>query len=445
LRCTSRSTEARHLSTARPILLLWVALVAPVSPAGETDDAAPPPAPPKSRLQAYAFGWSWNRGLQYGVDVPDPVETWEDEELRWRPLLRGDVGLRLAIDAVGVRQHGEWVDLDDDVGVRRAYLYANGNVQRAWKPLSYKLEVGIVKERFSLRNASLAVHEIPYAGTFRIGAFDAPMSLSYLSSSRASPLMEPGMVVDALAPGTLSGAMLSNHLPDSRVTWATGFLSEGDDADTGDESDALARFVGRVTWLPWRTAASLLHLGLSGSWAFVPIGEVHFASSPESFFAPDIVDTGEFDARQSVLLGAEAAWVRGRTSLQGEYLQALVLRDEGTNLRFGGFYLMASWFLTPDSRAYNDADAAFSSLEPARPLSWRARHIGAVEAALRFSNVDLTDGDIRGGRAFALTSGLNWYWNHYVRLQFDVGYTHASGGPRPGDAAVLQTRFDLLI
>jgi phosphate-selective porin OprO/OprP len=106
---------------------------------------------------------------------------------------------------------------------------------------------------------------------------------------------------------------------------------------------------------------------------------------------------------------------------------------------------MASLFLTPDSRVYDDAAAAFSALEPARPLSWKARQIGAVEAAARVSYVDLADADIRGGTASTLTAGLNWYWNRYFRLQFNVGYAHASGGPRPGDAAILQARFDLQI
>lgn len=414
-------------------------------PGGAADDAVVETAAPseKSQLQAYAFSFSWNQGLYYGLDVPDVVETWEQEELRWRPLLSGAIGIRLAIDAAGMRQHGGWVDDEDNVGVRRAYLWANGNIHSLWKPLSYKLEIGAVKGRFSLRNASLAIHDIPYAGTFRIGAFDAPMSLDYLTSSRATPLMERAMVIDALAPGTLTGSMLSNHLVERRLTWEVGIFSEGADADVGDASDTLARLVGRLTWLPWRTPASWLHLGFAGSLAFVPIGQAHFESGPESFFAPDIVDTGDFDARQSILLGGEAAWVRGRASLQGEILQALVSRDQGADLRFGGFYVMAGWFLTHDMRVYDDAAAAFASLEPSRPLSWKARQIGAVEVAARGSYVDLADDDIRGGTASALTSGINWYWNRYVRIQLNVGYVHASGGPRPGDAAVLQARFDL--
>ena len=86
-----------------------------------------------------------------------------------------------------------------------------------------------------------------------------------------------------------------------------------------------------------------------------------------------------------------------------------------------------------------------SPCREARPLSWKARQIGAVETAARLSYVDLADADIRGGTASTLTAGLNWYWNRYVRLQFNAGYAHASGGPRPGDSAILQARFDLQI
>ena len=99
--------------------LSFVALVALLGAAGAADEeVAPPPSEPK--LQAYAFGWSWDRGLHYGIDVPDPFQTWEQGVLQWHPLLRGDIGIRLGIDAVGMWQHGGWVDLDDDIGVRRA-------------------------------------------------------------------------------------------------------------------------------------------------------------------------------------------------------------------------------------------------------------------------------------------------------------------------------------
>jgi phosphate-selective porin OprO/OprP len=228
------------------------------------------------------------------------------------------------------------------------------------------------------------------------------------------------------------------------MTWAFGFFSEGSDADTGDSSNAPARFVGRATWLPWRNAEELLHVGLSASWAFSP-NSIHYRTRPESFLAPYVADTGDLDASQAVVVGAESVWVRDRLSVQGEYMNATVLRNAGSDVNFGGFYVMTSWFLTADTRNYVDAEAAFGSVVPSRPFSWKACQFGAVELAARWSIVDLTDADVRGGRASVVMSGLNWYLNRYVRLQFNVGWSHANGGPRPGDAAVLQTRLDLLI
>lgn len=413
----------------------------PLAPVGAADDPPPPPEG-LGLFDGWATSWTWKEGLHFGIDVPDVADSIESGELRWRQLLRSSVGIRLAVDAVGAVRRGGWEDTEKDVGVRRGYLWNNGSILGFWKPLTYKLEVGVVDDSLSLKNASLAIHEIPWAGTFRIGAFDPPMSLSMLTSSRATPLMERGMPIDALVPGTLSGFSFTNHLPAPRVTWAIGLFSESTDADVGDESDAPARVVGRLTWLPWRTEAGFLHVGASGSAAYAPDG-IRYAAGPESFFAPDVVDTGVLAAERALVIGLEAVWVRNRLSVQAEYLQALALG--GSDPAFEGAYVMASWFLTEDTRRYVDDEAAFGSVVPASPVSWSARQIGAFEVAARCSFTNLADGDVRGGTAIELMSGLNWYLNRYVRLQFNVGWAHTNGGPRPGDAAILQTRFDLLV
>jgi phosphate-selective porin OprO and OprP len=69
--------------------------------------------------------------------------------------------------------------------------------------------------------------------------------------------------------------------------------------------------------------------------------------------------------------------------------------------------------------------------------------VGAWEAALRLSYLDLVDGAVRGGRGVELMPGLNWYLTENLRLQLNYGYTHVQDGPQNGNLHLVQTRFDL--
>ena len=48
---------------------------------------------------------------------------------------------------------------------------------------------------------------------------------------------------------------------------------------------------------------------------------------------------------------------------------------------------------------------------------------GVWEVAARFSTVDLTDGDVRGGEVRDLTLGVNWYLNSTSKLKFNWIYS----------------------
>lgn len=44
---------------------------------------------------------------------------------------------------------------------------------------------------------------------------------------------------------------------------------------------------------------------------------------------------------------------------------------------------------------------------------------GAWQVALRYDYIDLTDQEIFGGEAQAVTFAVNWYWTPYARMQFN--------------------------
>jgi len=106
-------------------------------------------------------------------------------------------------------------------------------------------------------------------------------------------------------------------------------------------------------------------------------------------------------------LGAELAVVQGRFSSQAEYVRVKLDRDLASDPTFDGWYAQTGWFLTNDSRPYSHKGAKFKGVKPNSVVGKGG--IGAWEVALRYSTIDLNDGDIVGGEMDNVTLGLNWF------------------------------------
>jgi phosphate-selective porin OprO and OprP len=156
------------------------------------------------------------------------------------------------------------------------------------------------------------------------------------------------------------------------------------------------------------------------------------------------VDTGNIpgDVQYFSLVGAELAGVYGPLSLQGEYIRTDVDRSVGDSLVFDGYYGYMSWFLTGESRNYKADKGIFDILVPQKPFSLTTGGLGAWELGTRFSEIDLNDDGVLGGRERNITAGLNWYPNAYIR--FMANYIHVldiDGGPHDGeDLDIFQVR-----
>jgi phosphate-selective porin OprO/OprP len=187
----------------------------------------------------------------------------------------------------------------------------------------------------------------------------------------------------------------------------------------------------------------MVHLGLSGSHVFSSSGRVRYQSRPESHLAPYLVDTGEIDAKMAGLVGLEAAIVQGPFSVQGEGILALVDPDGRDPLMFWGFYLAGSWFLTGESRPYDRRTGVFSAVVPREPFSIRNARPGAWEWAVRWSSVDLDDGQVRGGRMGILSTGLNWYLDRHWRVSVEYLLTRVDGPAGEGALHTVQSRVQL--
>ncbi len=197
---------------------------------------------------------------------------------------------------------------------------------------------------------------------------------------------------------------------------------------------------GRVAFGP-KVGENQLHFGAAANWQDSPNSdnEWRIRTRPESHqTSVRLVDTGTIAEVNSITtFGAEAAWVRGPFSIQGEFMQQSVDRDGGSDPDFTGWYAYASWFVTGDvSRAYKKGSFG------------RTKATNAWELAVRYSNIDLDDSGINGGKENNITAAVNYYVNPYLRFMLNGVFIDAQDTPVLGGTeddkptAIISPRCD---
>jgi phosphate-selective porin OprO/OprP len=365
--------------------------------------------------------------------------------------LAGTLGGKLEVDGASFRTSGDLTGFDSGVQLRRARIKLKGDAILGI-PFLYKVDIGYVPNQFSISSFYVAVPDIAYAGTLRVGQFQPAMGLQLVTSSWDIPLMEPAAPLQAIAPGTSPGMEVGQPFMAERATWTLGaYGSGGGNGEYGSAVKNLETLIGRLTWLavdeidPDRPERNrLFHLGLSGNLQNSGNGQIRMRSRPESYIAPYVIDTGTIQADKASTIGAEAAWVDGPLSVQGEALRAFVNQTGATTLKFGGLYAMASWYLTGESRPYDRQSGAFAHVRPLRNFGFGSdAGWGALEAVVRYSYTDLSNGDIHGGRLSLMMTGLNWYLQPHLTWMLNVGAGSVRGGAANGNMVIVQTRLGL--
>ncbi len=156
--------------------------------------------------------------------------------------------------------------------------------------------------------------------------------------------------------------------------------------------------------------------------------------------APYFVDTAALAANKTNLFGLESALVYGPFSLQGEYMRADVDQsDTSSSANFDGFYVQASYFLTGEHRKYSTSSGSFSRVKPKENFRF-GKGLGAWEVGARYSQLDLNDARVSGGKLKDITVGLNWYLNPNMRIMWDYVRSDLDG---VGNANLFLTRFQV--
>lgn len=393
--------------------------------------------------------------IEEKLETSPAVPKDEDFRVYWKEGLRFDshdgqfklkLGGRMHFDAGWFDDSDDFRtifgDQEDGAEMRRGRLYLSGQVYENYE---FKFQYDFAGGDADFKDVWFAYNNIPYIGQVKVGHFKEPFSLEELTSSNYTTFMERALP-NVFAPSRNVGIQISNSHWNDRFTWATGVFRETDDFAEGFQ-DGGYNYSLRLTGLPWVDAdsdARFLHAGVSYTHR-EPDGTVRFRQRPESHMTSTrYVDTGDFTAENIDQWAIESAFVYDRFSLQGEYTMSQVDSPILGDLDFDGWYVQGSVFLTPDHRAFKKSSATFDKVKPNRnfQIAGEERGPGAWEVALRYSELDLTDGRMIGGEEENFTVGLNWYLNPNMRVMFN--YINADIDRQPfyaGDLNIFQTRF----
>ena len=315
-----------------------------------------------------------------------------------------ELGGRLMIDAGSYDKDKN--ELGNGTELRRARLDLDGTIFADW---GYAFGVDFAGGDADVKNAYVSYDGF-WPTQIIVGQFKEPFSMEELSSSKNITFMERALP-NEFAPGHHIG--IGIDMPRETWTAALGLFGEAFGDDVDDEGNEGWAATGRVTFASIHSDTRALHLGAAASYRKTDSERVvKFNARPESHLT-DIkyVDTGKIKYVDGLIkYGLEAAGVFGPLSLQGEYILTEANRRNGfQDAEFRGWYLQGSWFITGESRPYKIDKGVFGQVEPRNKY-------GAVEVAVRYSTIDLTDDLIMGGEEENITLGLNWYINPQIRL-----------------------------
>ena len=356
--------------------------------------------------------------------MPDLAESLAERwaiKTHWFTLKFGE---SIVVDYTGFHQNSESLSQvgkqDDQWQAREVRLDVAGSIGSAYKVkyyvnASYNGFDATSDKRWNLVDLWLAFPLGCRDTTLTVGKTKETFDYEVVSSFVTLPQQE--RILNPFFTSRDVGLKLTQVLANKRMTLSGGVFSDwwvnGSTPKNGG-ADASARLTGLLWDDPDR--GRYFHLGISGRYLSAAHDTLRYAGRPESNVASDYVDTGNFPGDHAWHLGLEALWSQGPISVLAEYNRAWTESPATRNPQFYGYYILASWVLTGESRPYNHATGYTGRLVP-------KYHWGAPELVARFSRVDLDDETVHGGRFYKTYLGANWWMSGQWKLGFGWGHT----------------------
>jgi phosphate-selective porin OprO/OprP len=271
--------------------------------------------------------------------------------------------------------------------IRRARLYLKGVM---WEDFKYMSEFDFADNNTTVKDLYLSYTGLDWLD-ITVGNQKQPISMELQESSNDIMFTERSLVNTITGPAF--DRAIGVHFKSSGKNWSgqIGAYGEsiGKNKVPGDEGWGVA---SRATYAPIMTKNQVVHLGAYGGFretnddSDLLNGGSDFDLKYETTHMSNfyLTRTEAISGAKNISIGgAEAAYMQGPFSIQGEYAYSWVERDGAPNVDFNAFYVQTGWTLTGESRSYKGSDGEFKRLKPATNFSFSGDGWGALVLAAR--------------------------------------------------------------
>lgn len=268
--------------------------------------------------------------------------------------------------------------------------------------------------------------------TIDAGRFKLPFGREALTGETNLDFVYRSLAARVLSPGRDTGVMGEGRVLDRAIEYQLGYFTrDGEYARTSETDGGASAIAGRIVVAPLASHAD-------SPFAPLTVGVAVMNSRLDDRLGlrgRTVLGDGIFFDRVYVngrrqRTGFEAAWANGPVSLSTEVISVSDQRkgmgfseSDLPDVRAASWYVAGTWALTGERKR--------GRIEPERDLLRGG--FGAVELAVRletltFDSVDYpgsqfgfpSDGKLLGNADRVLTLGVNWYLNHYFKVQANV-------------------------
>lgn len=293
-----------------------------------------------------------------------------------------------------------------------------------------------------VRESGVVIGVPELAGHIFIGRTKEGYSMIKVMNGHSGITAERQMGLDVI-PILADGIKWFGYLPKPRIFWNLGYFN--DILSNGQAFSTYKwQFSGRVGWLPFYDQENnrVLHTAINLRYGKPLDGKITLKSRPESNPAPQIINTGSFQADHSMHIGAEVYYSNGSLMIGSEVMMHSFQSSEFEDHTFFGGDVAISYLLG-GKRPYTTVGSVLGFVKVKKSVfkgGW-----GAWEGLLRFSSLDLDDGSIHGGKFWRITPMVNWYMSRVVRTEFIYGYGVLDRYNLQGNVQIFQARIQLSI